>query len=91
MPSTIKEVAPVLQDDMVIYDNGEYFVEIGLPVKSPILGFVYRIVNKKYLVVEEESPSEPKAIILADKLKQMKELVRSVEYEAALIPHNRKH
>ncbi len=91
MPNETLEEVPASQGDMIIYDNGEYFVEIGLPVKSPSLGYVYRIVNKKYLVVEEESPSEPKAIILADKLKQMKELVRSAEYEAALVPSNRKH
>lgn len=79
------------QEGLVIYDNGLYSVEIGLPVRTPTLGMVYRVVNKKWGMIEDESPHEPSAIQLADKLKSLKEHLGTPEYQASLIPSERKH
>jgi hypothetical protein len=78
-------------DGLVVYDNGVYSVEIGLPSRTPVMGLIYKIVNKQWGMVEDELPHEPSAIQMADKLKAAKQRLGTVEYQASLIEPNRKH
>ena len=78
-------------DGLVIYDNGLYSVEIGLPSRTPVMGLVYKVVNKQWGMVEDEIPHEPSAIQMADKLKSLKEHLKTSEYQASLVADNRKH
>ena len=78
-------------DGLVIYDNGLYSVEIGLPTRTPVMGLVYKVVNKQWGMVEDEIPHEPSAIQMADKLKALKEHLKTSEYQASLVADNRKH